>query len=84
MAIKASYAVVNGVSIATSKDPKTDSGKKSLKGLLKVEQIDGEYITTSDTSEEQEKQGLLTIVFSNGSLTNTTSFEDIQIKANDS
>lgn len=82
MAIKASYAVVNGVSIATSKDPKTDSGKKSLKGLLKVEQIDGEYVTTSDVSEEQEKQGLLTTVFLDGELTTIKHFEDIKNTAN--
>lgn len=84
MAIKASYAVVNGVSIATSKDPKTDSSKKSLKGLLKVDQVDGKYITSVDVTEDQEKEGLLTTVFLNGSLTNITSFEDILIRANNS
>lgn len=82
MAIKASYTIVDGEAISISKDPKTDSSKKSLKGLLKVEQVDGKYITSVDVTEAEEKEGLLQTVFLNGVITNPVQFEVVQKLSN--
>ncbi len=67
-AIKATNVVVNGESRAIFKDPVTDSGKKSHRGLITLENKDGKYITRDEVSEEEEKGGLLKTVFLNGKI----------------
>lgn len=69
MAMKATWAKVNGVGYELFKDPVTDSGaKKSAKGLLRVDKVDGSYKLTDQCTPEQEQGGELRTVFKNGVL----------------
>lgn len=66
-AMKATSGVVNGERRDIFKDPKTDDGtKKSARGLLRVELVDGEYVLFDQQTEEQEDQGELQSVFRDG------------------
>jgi len=59
------------------KDPKTDSKKKSARGLLRVDFIDGDYVLTDNVSIEQEG-GELQTVFLDGKLINPTTLNEIR------
>ena len=64
---------------AVFKDPKTDnSGKKSAKGFLKVEFVDGEYVLQQDVTAEEEETGALETVYLNGKILRTQSFADVR------
>lgn len=80
MAVKATYAEVNGVGYELFKDPITDSGmKKSAKGLLKVtKDADGNFILHDQVSVEEEKTGELKTVFKDGELLIQTSLTEIR------
>jgi nicotinamide phosphoribosyltransferase len=61
------------------KDPKTDDGaKKSARGLLKVEKIDGRYTLMDQVSEEEEMTGALTPVFLDGRMTRFQTLAEIR------
>ena len=78
-AVKATNTVVNGKSIAIFKDPKTDSKKKSAKGLLCVGYDDiGELVLADDVSPEEESTGLLIRRFYNGQFFNMTTIDEIR------
>ncbi|MEM8594765.1 MAG: nicotinate phosphoribosyltransferase [Pseudomonadota bacterium] len=78
-AVKATSVVKNNERIAIFKDPKTDTKKKSAKGLLKVIRDDNdELILIDDVSEAEEQQGLLKTVFENGKLVRETTLSDIR------
>lgn len=78
-ALKSTSAVVNGIRKAIFKDPKTDNGtKKSAKGLLRVELINGDYVLLDDQTELQETQGELKVVFENGKMFNKTTLAEIR------
>lgn len=78
-AMKATYGVVNGEGREIFKDPKTDtSGKKSARGLLRVEREKGDFILHDQQSEEGEKSGVLRVVFENGTAKNLTSLSEIR------
>jgi len=80
-AMKSTSGVVNGVRRAIFKDPKTDNGlKKSAKGLLRVEQVDGEWTLFDEQTEEQESQGALKVVFENGKMVCETSLGEIRAR----
>ena len=79
-AMKATSGVVNGERRAIFKAPKTDSAKKSARGLLRVEIQNGEYILLDDQTEEQEAQGELKVVFENGVLLKETSLAEIRAR----
>lgn len=80
-AVKATYTVVNGKPIAIFKDPKTDSNKKSAKGLLCVGYDDtGELILADDVSADEEKTGLLKRRFYNGQFFNLTTIDEIRAR----
>lgn len=69
-AMKATYAEVNGVGRELFKDPKTDSGtKKSAKGLLRVQNVDNQYVLLDQQTKEEETEGALKTVFKDGVLT---------------
>jgi len=79
-AIKATHVVVNGEDRDIEKDPVTDHGKKSHKGLLNLFCDDfSNYTTTDQCTIEQEKLGLLRTVFLNGELIDETNFESIRL-----
>ena len=69
MAIKATWAQVDGVGYDIYKDPITDDGmKKSAKGLLRVDKIDGEFVLKDQCTAEEEVGGELKTVFENSKL----------------
>lgn len=68
-ACKATAGAVNGEFREMFKDPITDSGmKKSAKGLLRVDKVDGEYILKDQCTWEEESGGELIPVFRDGKL----------------
>lgn len=80
-AMKATYGEVNGEGRAIFKDPITDDGtKKSAKGLMKIDLIDGKYHLTDNVSWEEEKQGELKEVFRDGKLLVDQSLSEIRTR----
>lgn len=77
-AVKATHTVVNGKPIAIFKDPKTDSKKKSAKGLLHVAYNNGELSLLDDVRPELEAAGLLIRRFYNGQFFNMTTIDEIR------
>ncbi len=77
-AVKATSVVKNNQRVAIFKEPKTDSKKRSAKGLLKVERVNGELICKDNVTEEEEKQGLLEVVFEDGELLKETTLGEIR------
>jgi len=77
-AVKATSVVKDKQRIAIFKDPKTDVKKKSAKGLLKVERVDGQLVLIDDVTPDEEQQGLLQVVFEDGKLVKQTSLAEIR------
>lgn len=77
-AVKATNVVKNGVDTPIFKDPKTDSTKKSAKGLLRVEKENGKFVMYDQQTREQEQEGLLEVVYENGTLLRETSLSNIR------
>nr|WP_315240765.1 nicotinate phosphoribosyltransferase [uncultured Flavobacterium sp.] len=78
-AMKATYGEVDGEGRAIFKDPITDDGtKKSAKGLMKIDLVDGIYHLKDSVSWEEEKQGELKEVFRDGKLLSDQSLNDIR------
>ena len=78
-AVKATACVVNEELKEIFKQPKTDDGtKNSLKGLIKVELINGTYVAVDQVSVEEEKVGCLETIFRNGKLCKEYSLSDIR------
>jgi nicotinamide phosphoribosyltransferase len=81
-AFKATYAEINGESVELYKDPVTDPGKKSHKGLMKLTKNDeGEYVTLDLVSAEAEKDGELVQVFKDGKVTKRYTLDEIRERA---
>lgn len=84
-AMKATYIEVEGVDegIDLFKDPKTgDGGKKSAKGLLRVDEVDGELVLSDSQTWEQEDGGKLITRFKDGKMYNETSLLEIRGRIN--
>jgi nicotinamide phosphoribosyltransferase len=82
-AVKATFTRVDGKDIPIFKDPKTDSKKKSAKGLLFVGKDEtGNYFLTDNVTREKEEseENELRIRFLNGSFFNQTNIEAIRSK----
>ena len=83
-AVKATYTEVNGEGIAIFKDPKTDSKKKSAKGLLFVDSkdIEGkeELFLVDNVAKEAEScvTNMLQTIFIDGQFVKRTSLEEIR------
>jgi nicotinamide phosphoribosyltransferase len=80
-AVKATYSVVNGIPVNIFKDPKTDSGKKSAKGLLFVGyNTDGGISLYDNVSEEEEadEQNRLKTIFKDGQFMKRTTLDQIR------
>lgn len=79
MAMKATYAIINGQAVELFKNPKTDNGtKKSAKGLLRVELEDGEFVLYDQQTLTQEKFGKLRTVYQNGHFYNVENLDTIK------
>jgi nicotinamide phosphoribosyltransferase len=82
-AIKATYVEVNGEHREIEKDPVTDHGKKSHKGLLALTFDDNmQYVTIDRCSQDHEKTGLLRTVFFDGNIFNPCSLSDVRNNVN--
>jgi len=82
-AVKATSIVKGDERVAIFKDPKTDAKKKSAKGLIKVDYDENGVLTAyDDVSENEEKEGLLEVVFENGQLTKVTTLAQIRERIN--
>ena len=77
-AIKATNIVKDGRDLAIFKNPKTDTSKKSAKGLLRVEKENGRFVMYDEQTRKQESTGLLKEVFRNGNLLHETSLKEIR------
>lgn len=82
MAMKATYVEINGVGQEIFKDPITDDGvKKSAKGLLSVFRDDYLKVQLYDKqSWNEEKKGMLKVLYKNGKFVNLTDFKTIKEK----
>jgi nicotinamide phosphoribosyltransferase len=79
MAMKSTYAEINGQGVEIFKDPITDNGiKKSAKGLLMVYRVGNEYKLDQSVSTDQERHGCLETVFKNGELIKKTTLAEIR------
>lgn len=83
MAIKATNQIVavHGVELdhPIYKDPKTDTSKKSARGLLRVYRNESNEIVFDDMqTREQEESGLLTTCYSNGEFKKLTNIFEIR------
>lgn len=83
-AVKTTWALRNGKPVDVYKDPKTDSKKKSLKGLIRVELENGKYVAYDQQTPEQESQGELKTVFKDGKLLYETSLSEIRERVKES
>lgn len=84
-AMKATYIEVEGVGdgIDLFKDPKTgDGGKKSAKGLLRVDSRDGKLALSDSQTWHEEQGGRLVTRFLNGYFVNKTSLAEIRERIN--
>jgi nicotinamide phosphoribosyltransferase len=75
-AMKATYAEINGKGIQIYKAPKTDSGKKSAKGMLRVDKIAGEYVLVDGL--DNDEGGELKVIFEDGKFQNLPTFKEIR------
>jgi nicotinamide phosphoribosyltransferase len=83
MAQKATWAQVDSIGYDIYKDPVTDDGmKKSAKGLLRVDKINGEFVLKDQCSKEEEAGGELKEVFRDGKLLIDQTFAEIRARAN--
>lgn len=75
-AMKATYGEINGVPTPIFKAPKTDNGKKSAKGLLRVDKIGNEYVLIDNLTTDEG--GELRTIFKDGKFTNLPSLTEIR------
>lgn len=81
-AFKATYAEINGTEVELYKDPITDPGKKSHKGLMILRKDNlGNYVTKDQATKEQEGLGELKTVFLNGRVVKEYTLEQIRNNA---
>lgn len=84
-AMKATYGVVKGEGREIFKDPITDNGtKKSARGLLRVDLIDGEYVLKDQCTREEEQGGELCTVFEDGYIMVTDDLQTIRQRVKES
>lgn len=79
-AMKATWCCINGEPKEIFKHPKTDNGtKNSLKGLIRVEKDEnGRYVARDQVSNLDAADGCLELVFLNGQMRKTYTFEEIR------
>ena len=80
-AFKCSCVTINGKQVDVFKDPIDSPGKKSKKGRMTVNNIDGKIVTLCG-DERLEESNLLELVYQNGFLIKDQLFQDIKDRAN--
>lgn len=84
-AMKASAAMINGKWVDVFKDPITDIGKRSKKGVLALyrSKEDGSYLTAREEKTfDGEWESMLKLVYENGKLIEDVSFDEVRKEAN--
>lgn len=82
-AMKATSVVVDGERREIFKDPITDNGvKKSAKGLMKVDEVNGEFILVDQVTEEEAEGGELKEIYKDGKFNNTLNLDGIRTRIN--
>lgn len=78
-AFKATSAIINGERVDLFKDPVTDSGKRSHKGLMVLRKDPWlGYTTIDQVDANTEDTGELKVVFQDGKVTRPTTLEEIK------
>lgn len=78
IALKATHCEIVDVDIDIFKDPITDDGtKKSAKGLLRVDELDG-VLTLSDKQTWETEGGLLTTLMRDGVIMKETTIQEVR------
>lgn len=81
-AFKATYAIINGEEKELYKDPITDPGKKSHKGLMVLDKdSNGKYHTIDQVTRQMETYGELKTVFKDGVVLKEHTFDEIRARA---
>lgn len=80
MAIKATAITNAGKHIELYKDPAGDSSKKSAKGLMRVDLVNGSYVTHDQVSWEAESGGCLKPIYSDGTILSKEKFSAIKAR----
>lgn len=75
-AMKATYGEINGIPTHIFKEPKTDSGKKSAKGMLRVDKIGNEYVLVDNLVSDVG--GELKTIFKDGKFINLPTLNEIR------
>ncbi|PIB36045.1 nicotinate phosphoribosyltransferase [Reichenbachiella sp. 5M10] len=82
-AMKATSVVVDGERREIFKDPITDDGvKKSAKGLVKIDRVDGEYVLVDQVTEAEEREGELRVIYENGRFEHSVTLQEIRDRVN--
>lgn len=82
IAIKGTHSIVDGIDISMQKNPKTAlNSKKSARGRLRVEKVDGDYVLFENQTADEFNQGELKIAFRDGKIVNFQIWKDIQARA---
>ncbi len=79
-AMKCSHIIVNGIGRDVYKDPVTDRGKSSMRGILDLVKEGGQYKTISGSS----MASVLKTVYYNGHLSNEATLDQIRSRINQS
>lgn len=84
-AMKATGAIINGEEILVTKDPKTDSKKKSAKGFLKVVKVgkDFELVDGLRFEDTQSQDNALRVVFKDSKLLVDETLTEIRKRVSD-
>ena len=82
MAIKATAITYKDKLVELYKDPLGDSSKKSAKGLVRVDLINGKYVTHDQVSWEAESGGCLKPIYSDGIILSKERFSTIKARLN--
>ena len=86
VAMKATYSEIDGKSVDIYKSPKTDAGKTSAKGLLKVVKQDNEYklIDGCTWEEFHASDNELKLLYDEGEFINTPTWDVVKQNLKDS
>lgn len=80
-AVKATFGTVDGADRELFKDPKTDDGvKKSARGLVRVEDLDGRFVLYDRQTWAQEEGGALEPVFRDSEMRRLSSLAEIRAR----
>jgi Nicotinic acid phosphoribosyltransferase len=82
-AMKCSWILRDDTAVEVFKDPKTDHGKRSKKGIVDLVTRNGEYMTLEHLHTGQVvTDSILKLVYDNGRFYNRTTLDEIRARAN--